>query len=108
MGSLTASRPAESYEIAAIQALQECSALARRQGMTDTLHPILAMSVLCENRALRGEAIRARVIEIADATDTGELAAEFLNRAAGGFARCSDVQSAAELMEAAALRRLKT
>ncbi len=107
MGSLTAARPAEAYEIAGIQALQDCSERACGVGIEDTLLPMLAMSLLCESGALRGQIVRAHVTQIADAIHRRDAAAEFLNRAASGFARCCDVESAAELLEAATLRRLR-
>jgi len=106
LGSLTANRPAEAYEIAGIQALQNCSEHASR-GIEDTLYPLLAMSVLSETGGLHGQDVRGRVMEIADAICSAQLASEFLAQAAMGFARCSDHQSAGELLEAAALRRLR-
>lgn len=103
MGSLTKSWPAEAYEIAGIRVLQECLDPANSQCIEDTLYPLLAMSVLTECGGLNGQPAFARVMEIAAAIPSRESAASFLTRAAGGFARCLDIESAAELLEAAAL-----
>lgn len=108
MGRLTTARPAEAYEVAAIQALQTCTASARTELVYDDLLALLAMSVLRETGALHGEAMCASVLRIANAIRPIEASARFLNRAAAGFAGCSDDQSAGELLEAAAIRRLRS
>lgn len=108
MGRVTAVRSAEAFEIAGIQALQDCSGPAPGGGIEDTLYPLLAMSVLSETGGLQGQALCDRVIAIADQIPSYDAAAELLNRAAGGFARSTDGQSAADLLEAAAVRRLRS
>lgn len=106
MGSVTAARPAETYEIAAIRALQECSQLSLAEWSGDTVYPLLALSVLAETGSLQGREVRLHVTQIAHAIPSSDSAANFLITAAKGFARCTDTESAAELAEAAGLRRL--
>jgi hypothetical protein len=95
-------RPAEAYEIAGIQALQDYSLAAAIDGLDSALGPLLALSVIAGRTGLEGDEIFVKVKALAEALAAhgrAGAARELLEGATRGFVAGGDHQSAADLAE---------
>ena len=102
-------RPAEAYEIAGIQALQDYSLAAAVGALDSSLGPLLALSVMAGRTGLAGAEIFVKVKALGQALAAhgqAGTARELLEGAMRGFVAGGDYQAAADAAELLAVLAL--
>jgi ABC-type transporter Mla subunit MlaD len=101
--------PREAHDIYAISTLDAYIAAAQAGRVSESLGPLLALSILADKRGLAGEEIREAISSLARALATfghRRAASELLSASIQAFVAGADHQSAADLAETLAILRL--
>jgi hypothetical protein len=101
--------PRETHDIDAISTLDEYIAAAQAGHVSESLGPLLALSILADRRGLAGEEIRVAISSLARALNCfghRQAASELLSASIKAFVAGADHQSAADLAETLAILRL--
>jgi hypothetical protein len=99
----------ETHDIYAISALDAYIAAAQAGTVSESLGPLLALSILADRRGLAGEEIRVAISALASALTSfghGRAASQLLSASIQAFVAGGDHQSAADLAEMQAILRL--
>jgi hypothetical protein len=101
--------PREIHDIYAISTLDAYLAAAQAGSVSESLGPLLALSILADKRGLAGAEIREAVSALAGALATFghiQASAELLSASIKAFEVGADYQSAADLAETLAIIQL--
>ena len=101
--------PRETHDIYAISTLDGYIAAAQAGRVSESLGPLLALSILADKRGLAGEEIRVAISALAGALagfGHSQAASELLSASIEAFVAGADHQSAADLAETLAIIRL--
>ncbi len=101
--------PRETHDIYAISALDAYLAAAEAGRVSESLGPLLALSILADKRGLAGAEIRVAISALARALARfghREAASELLGASMEAFVAGADHQSAADLAETRAILRV--
>lgn len=102
--------PRETYEVFAIGSLNGYIAAAQEGRLSNSLGPLLALSILADRRGLAGEELRVAISALGHALSKyghEKAASELLTASIQAFVAGADYQSAADLAESVVILRLK-